>query len=162
MSAPSRRAAGEGAVIATNRKALRDYHILESYEAGIALKGTEVKSIRQGKMNLRDAFCRVENGEAMLHGCDIQPYENASHEQHAARRPRKLLLHRGEILRIDQALSQKGQAVVALEAYWRNRKVKLRLGVGRGKKQQDQREDLRKAAAQREADREWARFNRGG
>ncbi|HUF64132.1 MAG TPA: SsrA-binding protein SmpB [Verrucomicrobiales bacterium] len=161
MARKRSRPSAQGSVIATNRKALRDYHIIESYEAGVALKGTEVKSIRQGKINLRDAFCRAEQGEIVLHGCDIQPYENASHEQHAARRPRKLLLNRGEILRLDEALSQQGHAVVALEAYWKGRLVKLRIGVGRGKKFHDQREDLKKAAVAREVDREWARFNRG-
>src|SRR6266550_4453433 len=127
-----------------NRKALRDFHILERYEAGLELKGSEVKSIRAGKANISDAFARIENGEAFLHNADIQPYERASHEIPDAKRVRKLLLHRQEIDKL----------------YWKNGKLKAELGVGHGKEARDKRSDLKKRAVDRETAREVARFNR--
>ena len=147
-------------VIATNRKALRDFEVLSSYEAGVVLVGTEVKSVRDAQINLRDAYCRVENGELIMHGCDIQPYKQASHEQHAAKRPRKLLLHRHEIDKISEAIDQKGLTIVALKVYWKNRRIKIEIGVARGKSARDQRHDLKKRQTQRETDREIARFSR--
>lgn len=148
--------------IATNGKARRDYHISETFEAGIELKGTEVKSIRLGKINLRDAFARVEGSQVFLYGCDIQPYEQASHEQHAAKRSRRLLLNKREIERL-RGLSQiKGQALVALSSHWRNNRVKVVIGVGKGKTHSDQRQDLKKKDDQREMDREAMRFRKHG
>ncbi len=149
------------AEIARNKKALRDYHILEKIEAGIELKGTEVKAIRQGKINLRDAFARIENGEVILYGCDIQPYQQASHEQHLPKRPRRLLLHKKEIARLFTKCEIRGNSLVALRAYWRNRRVKIEIGLGKGKAHQDQREDIKKRVMNREAEREMARFNKG-
>ncbi|MCB1236172.1 MAG: SsrA-binding protein SmpB [Verrucomicrobiae bacterium] len=146
--------------IATNRQARRDFHIGETWEAGVALKGTEVKSIRAGKVNLRDAFARIDHGEVWLHNCDIQPWESASHEQHEAKRPRKLLLHRREIDKMRAASEIKGSTLVALRLYWKNRRVKVEIGAGKGKVHQDRREDLKKRTVQREVDREMARFNR--
>ncbi|MEM6911593.1 MAG: SsrA-binding protein SmpB [Verrucomicrobiota bacterium] len=146
--------------IAVNRKARRDYHILDSLEAGIELRGTEVKSIRAGKVNLGDAFARVEKKGVFLHGMDIQPYENAGIEQHAAKRPRQLLLHKKEILRLAQAEQQKGQTLIALRAYWKNQFVKIEIGLGKGKNHGDKRQDLKAKTEKREADREAARFNR--
>src|SRR5438445_10428908 len=102
----------------TNRKALRDYHILERYEAGIELKGSEVKSIRAGKANIGDAFARIEHGEAFLYNADIQPYERASHEIPDAKRVRNLLLHRHEIDKLDGETRVKGRAVVARKQSW--------------------------------------------
>ncbi len=149
--------------IATNRKAPRDFHFLEKYEAGIELKGTEVKSIRQGKINLGDAFARVDRGQVFLHNCDIQPYERASHEQHEARAPRRLLLHKHEIFKLYGASQQKGLTIVATRAYWKDRRVKIEIAVGRGKTKGDQREDIKEKVENREAQREMARFNeRGG
>ncbi len=145
--------------IATNRKAPRDFHILERVEAGIELKGTEVKSVRSGHINISDAFARVERGQCFLYGCDIQPYVKASHEQHEARRTRRLLMHKGEIMRLWAASQQKGLALVALRAYWKNRRVKIEIAVGRGKTKGDQRHDLKKKAEMREAERAVARFN---
>src|ERR1041385_8261405 len=116
-----------------NRKALRDFHILERYEAGIELKGSEVKSIRAGKANISDAFGRIENGEAFLYNADIQPYEKASHEIPAAKRVRKLLLHRQEIDKLYGESQVKGSDLVVLNLYWKNGKVKAELGVGHGK-----------------------------
>jgi SsrA-binding protein len=146
--------------ISTNRKALQDYHILETIEAGVELKGTEVKSIRAGHINLRDAFARVENGQCLLYGCDIQPYERASWEQHDPKRVRRLLLHKKEIMRLFGVCQVKGHALVALRVYWKGPKVKIELGVGRGKVASDKREDLKKKEAKREVEREMARFNR--
>jgi len=146
--------------IATNRKALRDFQILDKFEAGIVLKGTEVKSIRDGAINLRDAFARVERDEVFLHGCDIQPYAAASHAQHEAKAPRKLLLHRREIEKLRAASEIKGHTLIALRAYWKDRRVKVEIGVGRGKSHIDQREDVKKRTQQREMDREMAKFNK--
>ena len=143
-----------------NRKALRDYRILERYEAGIALKGTEVKSIRAGKSNISDAFARIDHGEAFLYNADIQPYERASHEIPAAKRVRKLLLHRHELDKLYGETQVKGRALVVLKFYWKNGKVKAELGVGVGKLAHDKRADLKKRAVDRETAREVARFHR--
>lgn len=147
--------------IATNKKARRDFHISDTYECGIELKGTEVKSIRAGKMNIADAFARVERGQLMLYGCDIQPWETAGeYFQHVTRRPRRLLVHKSEILKIEEAASQKGATLPCLRMYWKERKVKVEIGVGKGKTHGDQRQDLKHRVEMREAQREMARFNR--
>src|SRR5712672_2046534 len=143
-----------------NRKALRDFHILERYEAGLELKGSEVKSIRAGKANINDAFARIENGEAFLYNADIQPYERASHEIPAAIRVRKLLLHRQEIDTLYSETQIKGRALVVLKLYWKNGKLKAELGLGQGKVAGDKRADLKKRAVDRETAGEVARFNR--
>lgn len=147
--------------IATNRRALRNFHILDRFEAGIALKGTEIKSIRAGLANIQNAFARVDDGEVFLHGADIQPYEKASHEQHEPRRPRKLLLHRREIDRLFGMTAIKGLALVPLRLYWKKDHVKVELGVGKGKDVGDKREDIKKKTENREAAREVSRFTRG-
>jgi len=146
--------------IASNKKARHDFDIVETYETGVVLRGTEVKSVRSGKMNLRDAFARVEKGEVLLHGCDIQPYENASFTQHDAKRPRKLLLHKKEILKLSALTHEKGYTLVALRAYWSGQRVKIELGVAKGKVKGDRREDLKKRVETREAERAVANFNR--
>jgi SsrA-binding protein len=143
-----------------NRKALRDYHILERYEAGIELKGSEVKSIRAGKANISDAFVRIEKGEAFLYNADIQPYERASHEIPPAKRVRRLLLHRHEIDKLYGEANVAGRALVALKLYWKNGKLKAELGIAQGKVARDKRADLKKRATDRETAREVARFNR--
>ena len=143
-----------------NRKALRDYHILERYEAGIELKGSEVKSVRAGKANINDAFARIEKGEAFLYNADIQPYERASHDVPAAKRVRKLLLHRHEIDKLYGETQISGRALVALKLYWKNGKLKAELAVAQGKVARDKRADLKKRAVDRETAREVARFNR--
>jgi SsrA-binding protein len=148
--------------IATNRKAPRDFHIVERYEAGIQLKGTEVKSIRDGKININDAFARIERGQCWLIGCDIQPYEKASHEQHESKAVRRLLLHKSEIMKLWGSTQIKGLTLVALRAYWKNKCVKIELGVGKGKTKGDQREDIKKKVENREAQREVARFHERG
>ena len=144
-----------------NRKALRDFHILERFEAGVELKGSEVKSIRAGKANIGDAFAKIEKGQAFLYNADIQPYERASHDtQHDPKRYRRLLLHRQEIDKLYGLAAVKGHTLVALRMYWKNHRVKIELGVGKGKHAGDKRADLKEKATRRETDREVARFNR--
>jgi SsrA-binding protein len=146
--------------ISVNRKALRDYHVLETIEAGIELRGTEVKSIRQGHLNLQDAFARVEKGQVWLHQCDILPYDKASHEQHEARRTRRLLLHKREIQKLYGQVMVKGVALVALKAYWKENRVKILLALARGKAAHDKREAIKKKEARREIDRAMAHARR--
>jgi SsrA-binding protein len=147
--------------VATNKKARRDYHISETFEAGIELRGTEVKSIRDGKVNIADAFARVDNGEVLLHGCHIQPWQAAGeYFQHASRRPRKLLLHKREILKLAQQTEQKGYSLPCLRLYFKGRRVKVEIGLAKGKSHADQRQDLKKRVEMREAEREVARHNR--
>jgi SsrA-binding protein len=143
-----------------NRKALRDFHILERYEAGIELKGSEVKSIRGGKANISDAFARIEKGEIFLFNADIQPYAQASHEVPAAKRVRRLLMHRHEIDKLYGHANVAGHALVILSLYWKNGRLKAEIGVGQGKVARDKRADLKKRATDRETEREVARFNR--
>ena len=148
------------AEIAKNKRALHDFTVIEKFEAGIELKGTEVKSIREGKINLRDSFARVENNQVFLYGCDIQPYANASYEQHLPKRPRRLLLNKKEINKLFAHTQLKGLTLVALRAYWRNRVVKIEIAVCRGKDHADRREALKTKVVNREAEREMARFNK--
>ena len=143
-----------------NRKALRDFHILERFEAGVELKGSEVKSIRAGKANIGDAFARIEKSEAFLYGADIQPYERASHEVPAPKRVRKLLLHRREIDKLYSLTNIAGRTLVILKLYWKNGRIKAEIGVAQGKEARDKRLDLKKRATDRETAREVARFNR--
>jgi SsrA-binding protein len=146
--------------IVTNRRAFHSYQILEKLEAGVVLTGTEIKSIRAGLANLNNAFARIEKGGVYLYDSDIQLYVRASHTQHEAKRPRKLLLHKSEIQRLFEAASVKGQTLVALRLYWKNHRVKLELGIGRGKTHGDKREDLKEKAIKREVDRTIQSFNR--
>ena len=150
------------AEISSNKKARRDYEILDKYECGVELKGTEVKSIRAGKVNIADAFARVERGQMFLYGCHIQPWETAGEFfQHATTRSRRLLLHKREILKLDQLMAQKGYSLPVLRFYWKNGKVKVEIGVGKGKTHRDQRYDLKERVEMREARREMVRFNKG-
>ena len=146
--------------IATNRRAFHDYHITDRYEAGLELKGTEVKSIRLGLASLNGAFARVENAEVWLYGADIQPYERASFEQHEPKRQRRLLLHKGEIGKLFEASTIMGHSLIALRMYWKGHRVKVELGVGQGKQAHDKRVDIKQKTEKREADREVARFNK--
>ncbi|MBS0657574.1 MAG: SsrA-binding protein SmpB [Verrucomicrobia bacterium] len=147
--------------IATNRKALRDYHILDRWEAGIALKGTEVKSIRLGHANINDAFARIDHtGVPVLYQADIQPYDKASHEQHVPRRERKLLLNAKEIEKLKAMSDVEGRTLVALRMYWKGSRVKVEIGVGKGKEAPDKRADLKAKAIDRETEREIARFRK--
>ncbi len=148
------------AEISVNRKAFHDYHILERFEAGIELKGTEVKSIRAGLANVNNAFARVEGRQLFVFDVDIQPYVRASHEQHEPKRPRRLLLHRQEIDRIAGLTQIKGHTIVALRMYWKDARVKIELGVGKGKESADKRADLKERVSKREMEREASRFNK--
>ncbi len=142
------------AEIATNRKAGRDFHILEKFEAGLELKGTEVKSIRAGKINVSDAYARIENNQIFLYGCDIQPWQTAGDWfNHMAKRPRRLLLHKREILKLSVATAVKGCSLPLLRMYWKDRRVKVEIGVGKGKTHSDQRQDLKEKVELREAQR---------
>lgn len=151
-----------GTDIVNNRKARHSYNILESFEAGIALKGTEVKSIRAGLANMTSAFARLDKGELFLHGLDIQPYERASHEQHEPKRPRRLLVHRSELLKLREMVEQQGCALPAMRLYWKNQHVKVQVGIAKGKKAPDKRHDLKRRVAELEAARTAAAFNRRG
>ncbi len=144
-------------IVADNRKARHDFFVDESLEAGIALAGTEVKSLRQGKCNLRDSYARIENGEALLYNVHISPYDPASKFNHDPLRRRKLLLHKHEILKLNSKVREKGYTLVPLKMYFRNGKAKVELGLARGKRQYDKREDL----AERDAERAIARALRG-
>lgn len=139
--------------IVTNSKARRDYHILETFEAGIVLHGTEVKALRAGKGQISDAFARVENDEVFLYNAHIDEYAHGNLQNHQPKAVRKLLLHRTEIRKLFGLASVKGNALFPLSFYWKNGKVKVALAVGKGKAQFDKREDLKK----READRELKR-----
>jgi SsrA-binding protein len=155
MSTRGRPAEGEeGKVsVARNPKATHDYHILETWEAGLVLTGTEVKSLRSGKASIKEGFARIANGEVFLEGVNITPYEQGNRYNHDPVRSRKLLLRRREIERLIGAVEQKGLTLVPLELYFRNGVAKVTLALGRGKKQHDRRDDIRR----READREMAR-----
>ncbi|HEV2318653.1 MAG TPA: SsrA-binding protein SmpB [Verrucomicrobiae bacterium] len=139
--------------IVTNHKGRRDYHILETFEAGIALRGTEVKALRAGKGQITDAFGRVEKGEVWLYNAHIDEYSHGNLQNHEPKAPRKLLLHKSEIRKLFGLAAVKGNALIPLSFYWKNGKVKVALAVGKGKQQFDKREDLKK----READRELKR-----
>jgi SsrA-binding protein len=146
--------------IASNRRAFHNYEILEKVEAGIELQGTEVKSIRAGFANLNNAFARIDNGEMYLFDADIQPYARASHTQHEPKRPRKLLLHKSEITKLFSVSAIEGHTLVALRLYWKNHRVKVEIGVGKGKSSIDKRQSLKEKVVKRETDRTMAEFNR--
>lgn len=158
----AKKPAAPASLIASNKKAGRDYEILSRYECGMELRGTEVKSIRAGKVNVADAFARVEKGQLFLYGCDVQPWETAGvWFQHEAKRPRRLLMHKKEILKLEIQQAQKGFALPLLRLYWKNGKVKAEIAAGRGKTHRDQRYDLKARIEMKEARREVVRFNKG-
>lgn len=139
--------------ILTNSKARRDYDILETFEAGIVLKGTEVKTLRAGKVQIRDAFARVENGEVNLYNVHIDEYSHGNRENHDPKAVRKLLLHKREIRKLFELGSVKGHALMPLSFYWKNGKVKVALAAGKGKAEYDKREDVKEREAERELKR---------
>lgn len=136
--------------IAENRKAFHDYYILETLEAGVALLGTEVKAIREGRVNLRDSFARVEGGEVFLYNVNISPYSHRGYADHAPLRQRKLLLHKDEIRKLIGKTVERGMTLVPVRLYFKNGRVKVALGVAKGKKDYDKRETIKR----REVDRE--------
>lgn len=140
-------------VIARNRKALHDYEILDKVEAGIVLMGSEIKSIRAGKLNIGDGYVMYENGEMWLRNVHISPYEEAGVWGHDPMRPRKLLLHRKEIYALYRRVQEKGFTIVPLQVYLKNGRAKVELGLARGKKQYDKRESLRQKDDKRRVER---------
>ncbi|HMD14295.1 MAG TPA: SsrA-binding protein SmpB [Bacteroidota bacterium] len=143
--------------IVTNRKALHDYFILERFETGIVLKGTEVKSLRQGSANLQDGYAMVRNGEVWLIGLHISPFEKGNINNHDPKRERKLLMHRKEIRKVIGKTSDKGTTLVPLRLYFKNNIVKLELGLARGKQLHDKREAIAKREMERQLRRDYAR-----
>jgi SsrA-binding protein len=138
-------------IIAENRKARHDYHLLETFEAGVVLFGTEVKAIREGRVNLRDSFARADAGEVTLHNVHISPYSHRGYADHEPLRPRKLLLHRDEIRKLTGKTVIRGMTLVPLRMYFKNGRVKVALALARGKKEYDRRDAARQADAEREA-----------
>lgn len=138
------------AEIVSNPKARRDFHILETFEAGIVLRGTEVKSLRAGKGQIADAFARVENGEVFLYNAHIGEYSHGNVQNHDPKAVRKLLLHKAQIRKLQELSAIKGHALLPLAFYWKNGRVKVALAVGRSKARFDKREDLKRRAVERE------------
>jgi SsrA-binding protein len=139
--------------VASNKKAYHDYFVLDKYEAGIELLGTEVKSIRQGKLNLKDSFCSVKNGELFLRGMHISPYEKGNIWCRDPDRPRRLLMHKREIIKLHARIMQEGAALIPLSVYFKDSRVKVELGICKGKKLHDKRDSAAARDAKREIDR---------
>ena len=147
-------------VVVQNRKARHDYFVLETWECGIELKGTEVKSIRLGQCNLKDSYAAVKNGEMFVHGMHISPYEKGNIFNKDPRRTRKLLMHKREILRLFGKIKQDGYSLIPLSIYFKGPRVKLEIGLARGKKLYDKRDSAAKRDAKREIDRVMKSRNR--
>jgi SsrA-binding protein len=145
-------------IIAVNRKARHDFFIEDEYEAGIVLKGTEVKSLRMGKVNLKDAYARIKDGEVFVYQMHIGPYPFAHYENHDPLRTRKLLFHKQEIKRMYAKVNEKGHTLVPLKIYFKAGKVKISLALAKGKRQYDKREAIKRRDEQRELDRERKRY----
>jgi SsrA-binding protein len=149
-------------VVSTNRKAYHDYFIEQTYEAGIVLRGSEIKSVRAGRVNLRDSYARVRDGELWLIGAHISPYLRAStHERYDPRRPRKLLMHRYQINRLASAQQERGYTIIPLRMYLKDNLAKVELGVARGKRAYDKRDTIAERESQRQIERAFARHRRG-
>ena len=136
--------------VAENRKARHDFHVLETWEAGVALLGTEIKAIREGRVNLRDSYARLEKGEAWLMNVHVSPYSHSGYASHEERRQRKLLLHRDQIRKLTGRVAEKGLTLVPLDMYFKNGRLKVTIALAKGKQLHDKRETLRR----REIDRE--------
>jgi len=148
-------------MIAQNKKARHDYHIEDTYEAGMVLQGTEVKSLREGRASLVDGFVDIDRGEAWLHGVHIPEYLNGSWTNHAARRKRKLLLHRMEIEKIERRVSEKGLTIVPLSLYFDNGRAKIEIALAKGKKSWDKRQAIAERTADREKEQALGRHLKG-
>ncbi|MBS4200247.1 SsrA-binding protein SmpB [Bacillus sp. FJAT-49732] len=144
---------GAGKLVAQNKKAHHDYFIEDTYEAGIVLQGTEIKSIRAGKANIRDSFARIQNGELFLHNAHISPYEQGNRYNHDPLRTRKLLLHRKEINKLIGESKEQGYSIIPLKIYLKDGFAKILIGLGKGKKKYDKREDLKQKEAKRDIER---------
>ena len=147
--------ARESKLVANNKKAYHDYLIEEKYEAGIALAGTEVKSLRMGKCSIKEAFIRIENGEVWVYGMHVSPYEKGNIFNKDPLRPRKLLLHKKEIWKLLGKMKEKGYTLVPLQVYFKEGKAKVEIGLAKGKKLYDKREDIAKKDQRREAEKEF-------
>ena len=147
-------------LIANNKKAYHDYFIEETYEAGVALHGTEVKSMRMGKCSIKESFIRIENGEVFVYGMHVSPYEKGNIFNKDPLRVKKLLLHKYEINKLGGQVAEKGYTLVPLQVYFKEGKVKVEIGLARGKKLYDKREDIAKKDARREMEREFKDQNR--
>lgn len=150
MSARAKSGPRAGPVLARNRKARHDYHILETWEAGLVLTGSEIKSLRAGKGSLAGAYAVIRSGELWLEGMNISPYQAGGYANHQPERPRKLLMHRREIRRLIGAVEQRGQTLVPLDVHLSRGYAKVTLALAKGKKAHDRREDLKRRAAERE------------
>lgn len=144
-----------GKLIANNKKAYHDYFIDETYETGVALHGTEVKSMRMGKCSIKESFVRIENGEVFVYGMHVSPYEKGNLFNKDPLRVKKLLMHRYEINKLEGKIKEKGYTLVPLQVYFKNGKVKVEIGLARGKKLYDKREAIAKKDARRETEREF-------
>ena len=140
-------------IVTQNRKARHDYHILDTFESGIALEGTEVKSLRAGNANLKDSYARVDSGEVWLHNMHISPYEKGNRYNHDPKRPRRLLLHKREIKKLWDSVRQKGVTIVPVKVYLKEGKAKIDIAVAKGKKLYDKRHEITKRDLQREMER---------
>ena len=140
-------------VIANNKKAYHDYFIIDTYEAGIELQGTEIKSIRNGSVNLKDSFIRIKNGEAFVENMHIAPYDQGNIFNHEPRRLRKLLLHKKEIRKLEKSIQEQGLTIVPTKLYFNTSKAKLEIALVKGKKLFDKRNDLKETAMQRDIDK---------
>ena len=154
MARKGEAAAGNDATVAVNRQALHDYAVEERFEAGVALTGTEVKSVRGGRASLREGFIRVSGGEAWLEGVHIPPYEHGTYFNHEPTRPRKLLLHRAEIDDLARRTQAQGYTLVPLRIYFKKGRAKVELAVARGKRQYDKRQSISERETKREIARE--------
>ena len=148
-------------LIANNKKAYHDYFIEEKYECGIELYGTEIKSIRQGKCSVKEAYVSIDHGEAFVEGMNISPYEKGNIFNKDPLRRRKLLLHKAQIMKLDQSVAQKGYTIVPLSVYLKGERCKVEIGLARGKHTYDKREDLKRKDARREAERDFKDVYRG-
>lgn len=139
--------------VTTNRRARHDYHIEDRLEAGLVLQGTEVKALREGRMNLQDAFCTLERGEMVMYNAHISPYSHGNLNNHDPVRPRKLLMHRREIRKWAKASQEQGYTIVPLRVYFRNGYAKVEIGLAKGKKQYDKRADIAERESKRRLER---------
>ena len=151
----------EDRIVATNRRARHDYEILETFEAGLVLRGTEVKSLRTGQVNFKDSYATVRGGEAWLLGCHISPYSHGTDANHDPERDRKLLLHGREIRRLVGKIAERGLTVVPLKMYFKSGRAKIEIGLARGKKLHDKRATLRDRQTRREMDKAAREVRRG-
>ena len=148
-------------LIANNKKAYHDYFLEETYEAGISLHGTEVKSLRMGKCSIKESFIHIENGEVIIYGVHISPYEKGNIFNKDPLRPKKLLLHKNEILKLQGKMKEKGYTIVPVQVYFKGSLVKVQIALAKGKKLYDKRKDIAKKDQKREAEREFKIRNLG-